>query len=127
MSDEYFRGMANGVEVVNATANNKEPKFVEPIKKGSPLKDFLGKREQKKNKNEFSIEMVKGETVRCPDCGNALISNAAFTGCVCLGEDMNKKVFIAKTEEGIKIRFGRGWDSENIEMLLEVLRRKRGR
>lgn len=124
-ADEYMRGMANGLEVANSIANDKEPQFVEPIKKGSPLKTFLEKKGSKA-KAEFSIEMVKGETVRCPDCGNALISGEVFTGCVCLGDDMGRKVYIKKTEDGIKVRFGRGWDKDNIEMLLEVLRSKRG-
>lgn len=124
-ADEYMRGMANGLEVANSIANDKEPQFVEPIKKGSPLKTFLEKKE-KKGKGEFSIQMVKGETVSCPDCGGHLISGDVFTGCVCLGDDMGRKVYIKKTEDGIKVRFGRGWDKENIEMLLEVLRSKRG-
>lgn len=125
--DEYFRGIANGLQVADSIANDKEPQFIDPIKKGSPLKNFLEKREKKSSKPEFSIEMVKGETVSCPDCGGHLISGEVFTGCVCLGDDMDRKVYIKKTEEGIKVRFGRGWDQENIEMLLEVLRSKRGK
>lgn len=98
------------------------------IKKESPLKGFLN---QKKNKTktkpiEFSIEMAKGENVSCPDCQKNIFDGNAFSGCICFGEDSNKKVYIKKTEEGIKIRFGRGWDHENIEMLLSVLRSKRG-
>ena len=123
-SDPYFRGMTNGIEVANSVVNKKEPNFVEaPKKKGSPVKDFLDSRKLKKG--EYAIEMVKSETVRCPDCGNALISGHVFTGCICLGDDRERKVYIKKSEDGIKVRFGRGWDQENIEMLLEVLRRKR--
>ena len=33
--------MTNGIEVINSVVNNTEPNFVNPIKKGSPLKDFL--------------------------------------------------------------------------------------
>lgn len=126
-SDPYFQGMTNGLEVANAVVNDKEPKFVEaPKKKGSPLKDFLDSRKNKIKKNEFAIEMAKGETVSCPDCGKSIFDGQLFSGCICLGDDREKKVFIKKTEEGIKIRFGRGWDQDNIEMLLEVLRRKHG-
>lgn len=95
--------------------------------KGSKqLKEFFEKREKKLKKNEFSIEMVKGEKVHCPDCGKNIFDGQAFSGCICLGDDMERKLFIKKTEDGIKVRFSKGWDSENIEMLLEVLRRKHG-
>jgi hypothetical protein len=103
-----------------------EEGFKEGVKAAkSPLVGFLDKRKAKAKPPEFKIKVVDGETVRCPDCGNALITGDVFTGCVCLGDDMDKKVFINKSEDGIKIRFGRGWDVENIEMLLEVLRSKR--
>lgn len=96
------------------------------IKKASPLKGFLEERSKKLKKNEYSFSLVKNETVQCPDCGHALIDGKIFTGCICLGDDMDKKVYLAKTESGMKVRFGKGWDPENIEMLLEILRRHRG-
>lgn len=123
MSDPYFQGMANGVEVANAVVNDKEPNFVEAPKKGSPLKEFLDKR---KKKPEFSIQMAKGESVDCPDCGKNVFNGDVFSGCICLGEDREKKIYIRKTEEGLKVRFGKGWDVENIEMLLDILRTKHG-
>lgn len=128
MDNEYFRGMANGMAVADAVVNKKEPEFVEAPKKskGSPLKSFLESREQKLKKNEFSVQLAKGENVNCPDCGKNIFDGQLFSGCVCLGDDMEKRVFIKKTEDGIKVRFSKGWDQENIEMLLEVLRRKRG-
>ena len=55
-----------------------------------------------------------------------IFDGKAFSGCICLGDDMDRKLFIKKTEDGVKVRFSKGWDKENIEMLLEVLRRKRG-
>lgn len=123
-TEEYFRGMTNGLEVANATVNNHEPKFVEPQKKVRPLKEFLEGR--KKKPSEFSIQVAKGETISCPDCKKNIFDGAVFSGCICLGDDRERKVFIKKSEDGIKVRFSRGWDQENIEMLLEVLRRKRG-
>jgi hypothetical protein len=122
-SGEYFRGMANGMEVADCIANEKEPNFVPapPQKKVRPLQEFLEKRQKK---TEFSVVMAKGETVTCPDCGKNIFDGTAFSGCVCLGDDMEKKVFIKKSEDGIKVRFGKGWDKENIEMLLETLRKK---
>jgi hypothetical protein len=126
MEDDYFRGMANGMAVADAVVNNKEPEFVESKKKESPLKGFLDQRKNKQKPSEFAIEMAKNEQVNCPDCKKNIFDGKVFSGCVCLGDDMDKKIHIKKTEEGVKIRFGRGWDLENIEMLLEVLRSKRG-
>jgi predicted metal-binding protein len=97
-----------------------------PIKKGSPLKEFLEKRKGKLKKNEYSITMTKGETMNCDTCGKAIFSEQAYSGCVCMGEDMDSKIHIKKSETGVKIRFPKQWDPENIEMLLEVLRKKRG-
>lgn len=95
-----------------------------PKKRNLPLKEFLESRKLKKH--EFMITMAKGETVDCPDCHKNIFDGDIFAGCVCLGDDMDRKLYIKKTEDGIKLRFGKGWDVENIEMLLEVLRSKRG-
>lgn len=145
MDEEYFRGMANGIAVADACINDKEPDFVDAPKKpgdegytedfskrlkgklkGSPLKSFLDGRKKKLKKSEFSIELAKGENVNCPDCGKNIFDGQVFSGCICLGDDMERKLFIKKSEDGIKIRFSKGWDQENIEMLLEILRRKHG-
>lgn len=126
MEDDYFRGMANGMAVADSVVNKKEPDFVEPKKKESPLKGFLDQRKNKQKPAEFSVQMSKGEQVECPDCKKNIFDGKVFSGCVCLGDDMDRKIHIKKTEDGVKIRFGRGWDVENIEMLLEVLRSKRG-
>lgn len=92
--------------------------------KGSQkLKKFIDGR---KKPNEFSIEMAKGEHVNCPDCGKKIFDGSVFAGCICLGDDRERKVFITKSEDGVKVRFSKGFDPENIEMLLDVLRRKRG-
>lgn len=95
----------------------------QPAKKKRPLTEFL---EKAKKKHEYSVVMAKGEQVDCPDCGHNLFDGKVFAGCVCLGADMERKVFIKKEQDGIKVRFSKGWDEENIEMLLDVLRRKNG-
>lgn len=125
MSDEYFRGIANGVEVVNATINDKEPDFVEPQnKKGLPLKNFLEKRKEKKNK-KYAIVLEKTESISCPDCGQRIFNETGFSACVCLGDA--GKVHFKKTENNkVKLSFGKNWDKDNLEMLLEILRRKHG-
>lgn len=93
-------------------------------KSPKPVSKFREFMEKKKKSKEFSVQLVKGETISCPDCGNILINENAFTGCICLGENRESKVYIKKSENGIKVRFGRKWDKENIEMLLQALRRK---
>jgi hypothetical protein len=42
-----------------------------------------------------------------------------------MGQDQNRKIWIKKSEDGIQIKFSRGWDPENAEMLLETLRAKK--
>jgi hypothetical protein len=112
-------------------SDNKEAKIEVPLKKEEPkkhypLKDFLAKRQEKVKKNEFNIKMAKGEQVCCDSCGKEIFNETAYSGCICMGDDMDSKIYIKKTEEGVKIRFPKSWDPENIEMLLEVLRGKRG-
>jgi hypothetical protein len=84
------------------------------------LAQFLEKRQKK----EFSIQLTKSEAIDCPDCGKAIFNQSGFSGCICYGSDMNKKVLLKKTENGVKISFPRSWDIDNIEMLLEVLQKK---
>lgn len=142
-SDEYFRGMTNGAEVAAAVATGKEPKFEEAPpksdvaqeaativahvpKKPSPLKGFLEKKEAKK-KPEFEFKMIKSE-ISCPDCKQQIFNGNLFSSCICYGEDFQRKVFIKKSEEAGKysISFTKGWDVENIQMLVDLLRKKNG-
>jgi len=96
------------------------------LKKKLALNEFLEGRKQKLHKKEYQISLSKNDQVSCPDCGQSIFKNEAYSGCVCMGENMDSKVHFTKSEGGIKVRFGKGWDAENIEMLLEVLRGKRG-
>jgi hypothetical protein len=66
--------------------------------------------------------MEKTEIINCSDCGQIIFNNNGISACLCYGD--SKKIHMKKTEDGIKVSFGRGWDTENIEMLLEALRRK---
>lgn len=101
----------------------EEPKPVVIVlqPKKRPLSDFVENRKKKLGKKEHFIQMQKSEQVSCPDCGNIIFSEGAYSGCICFGSD-DKKLYIKKSEDGIKVRFGKSWDKENIEMLLEVLR-----
>ena len=94
-------------------------------KKGSPLKDFIAR---KKKPKEHHIEMTKSETVDCDSCGNKIFGGETFSVCICYGENQNSKVFIKKNDNGdISLKFSRNWSIDNIEMLLETLRRSNGK
>jgi hypothetical protein len=89
-------------------------------KKGSPLKGFL---ERKKKPREFKVEMAKSEMISCNDCGQTIFGETAgYSGCLCFGKDQHRKIWLKKSQDGVQLRFSRGWDESNIEMLLEVLR-----
>jgi hypothetical protein len=88
-------------------------------KKGSPLKDFV---ERRKKPKEYHVELTKSEKVDCDSCGQMIFGASGYSGCLCFGQDQHKKIWLKKTEDGIQIRFSRGWDEQNIEMLLETLR-----
>jgi hypothetical protein len=92
--------------------------------KGSPLKGFL---ERKKKPREHKVEMMKSETVDCPDCGQTIFGSSGFSGCICFGQDQHRKIWLKKTEDGVQLRFSRGWDEDNISQLLEMLRDKNGK
>jgi hypothetical protein len=117
--------VAKAEESTGDVAKAEEPTMpVEnaPIeKKERPLQKFLSKR---KSKKEFSIELAKGEEISCPDCRKNIFDGKGFSGCICLGQDMDKKIFMKKSEDGVRVRFSRGWDPENIEMLLDILQKK---
>jgi hypothetical protein len=92
----------------------------ESPKKGSPLKGFL---ERKKKPREFKVEMAKSEMISCNDCGQTIFGETAgYSGCLCFGQDQHRKIWLKKSQDGVQLRFSRGWDESNIEMLLEVLR-----
>jgi hypothetical protein len=91
------------------------------------LRDFLDKRSKKIEKREgYTVHLAKGENVSCPDCKQSIFDGVKMTGCVCFGSDMGRKIFLKKSEGGnMIVKFSNGWEPENVEMLLEVFRRKK--
>jgi len=124
LSDEHKKIEEEHQDIM---APKEEPKSVVIVlaPKKRPLQEFVENRKKKLDKKEHFIQMEKSETVSCTDCGQSIFSNGTYSGCICYGES-NKKLHIKKSENGYKISFGRGWDAENIEMLLEVLRSRNG-
>jgi hypothetical protein len=103
--------------------DGKVTKIEHKVKKISPVKDFLEKKRNKFKKNENVVFLAKSESVTCPDCNHDIFDGKVFSTCVCFGDDQDSKVYIKKTEDGIKVRFGKSWEKDNIEMFLEVLKR----
>lgn len=116
--NQMFEEHKKAEEIV---ADKKE----EPVKPEKKLKTFLDKVKNKKPQ-EIVIKMEKGESFSCPDCGKKIFDQGAFSGCICYGDDRGKAVYLKKTEGGVSIRFSKGWDQENIEMLLDTLKKRNG-
>ena len=94
----------------------------ENLVKSTKLKDFLDKRKKKKEQ-KFVFKMEKAEAT-CPHCKENLFTEGCFSGCVCLGEDQQNQVLVAKSENGIQFSFHRSWDVENVQMVLEAIKNK---
>lgn len=60
----------------------------------------------------------------CPDCGGKEFTNGKFVGCICMGDFRMAELNIIRKGEGYEIVFGKGWDKEGIEILLDVLKRR---
>jgi hypothetical protein len=91
--------------------------------KKAKLLQFL---ESRKNRSEVQIE--KKEDMECSSCGTQIYkSGESFIKCcVCYGESFGKEVKFTKNESGIKFKFPKNFSAENIELILETIKNKRG-
>jgi ribosomal protein L37AE/L43A len=104
----------------------EEPKEEETMEedKKSKLRQFLENREKKRQE---PFEMDKSEDVKCPDCKTVIHKQESneIIPCVCYGEFFNKSIKITKTIDGkVKIKFPKTFDIDNIEMLLEAVKKQ---
>lgn len=92
-------------------------------KKKAKLLSFL---ESKKNKQEIQIE--NKEDMECSLCGSQVYKSgdAFIECCVCYGEAFKKKIKFTKSERGIVFKFPKNFSAENIELILETIKNKRG-
>lgn len=97
-------------------------KKVEKPKRKLKLREFLEKRQSK-----HLVSLEKSQTVRCPDCNNVILKDLKYKGCVCFGENMSSDLSLKKTDSGVLVCFDDSWTSENIQMLLSVLRKRNQR
>jgi hypothetical protein len=87
------------------------------------LLDFL---ETRKNRHEVQIE--KKEDMDCLSCGGQIYKSgdSSIKCCVCYGESFGKEIKFVKNEQGIKFKFPKGFSAENIELILDTIKNKRG-
>ena len=91
----------------------------------SDLEAFLGNKKQKKN--SFKIELKKSDKCACDTCGKEIFGNDIFSGCVCMGTDAQNRVHVLrKSDNSVIVKFHKSWDEENTEVLVSILRSKRG-
>lgn len=108
------------VEITEEIVKTMEKKQKKPLK----LKDFLENRNQKRIKHLVSLE--KSHKIICPDCRSVILKDFIYTGCICFGENMGSSLKLNKNDSGFSIEFDQSWNKDNIEMLLEILRKQRG-
>jgi hypothetical protein len=94
----------------------------EPV--AQKLRRFLENRDIEKSERTFEIILAKSENSSCADCGQPICVNGKLIGCLCLGDQRNDKIFLKKTEKGTQIKFSKSWDIENIELMLDILKRR---
>jgi hypothetical protein len=108
-------------QVTEETEEEKES--VMPDSK-SRLKQFLDKREDKRQQK---VTIDKSE-VKCPDCKSSLYKSEGKNEielCICYGDQMKKNIKFTKTEDGkIKFKFPKSFEIENIEMLLDAMKKQ---
>jgi hypothetical protein len=98
----------------------EEPKE-EAMGKKSKLKDFL----EKRNKKEHE-EIDKSEDLNCPDCDTVIYKSGEnhIKCCVCYGNFRNKEIKFIKNANGVKFKFPKDFDVDNIDMILDALKNK---
>lgn len=90
----------------------------------SKLRQFLDNIEKKRSD---SVEMDKSEDIKCPDCKTTIYKKEAteIVPCICFGQWMHKAIPMTKTEDGkVKIKFPKKFSIDDIEMILEALKKE---
>ena len=104
-----------------ASQQHLPPKEDIPMEKPvSKLKQFLENREKRK----YHVELDKSQQINCPDCGTLLHKSGDdnLKLCICYGDFRNKEIKIVKNEDGVKLKFPKNFEEDNIEMLLSIFK-----
>ena len=112
--------------IAETQLKSEEPKAEQPMEETSKskLRQFLENREKKRSE---SVELDKSEDIKCPDCKTTIYKKETteIVPCVCYGEHMMKPIKVTKSEDGkVKIKFPKNFDIDNIEMLLDALKKQ---
>lgn len=103
----------------HALSTESETEEVKEDTKSDKLKTYLEQQDKRLDEAQFE----KSEKFYCHDCGTDIYNGGkSLTLCICYGEDWNKDIKITKSESGIKMKFPKSMDTENIQMLLTTLR-----
>ena len=82
----------------------------------------------KSNRNMFKSEVIviDNQEAHCPFCNKKIFTKKeGYHGCVCFGEDMRSKIYMAKTEDGkVFLRFPKKWNPDNVKMFLDIMNKK---
>lgn len=92
--------------------------------KKSKLRQFLENREKKRQE---SVEIDKSEDIACPDCKTIIHKKDSkeIRPCICYGEFFGKSIKVDVAKDGkVQIKFPKTFDIENVEMLLEALKKQ---
>lgn len=111
------------VSMAEMPKEQEKQEFMEENKK-SKLRQFLENREKKRQE---SIELDKSEDIKCPDCNTVIHKKEAseIIPCICFGEYARKPIKILKKADGkVSIKFPKNFDTDNVEMLIETLKKQ---
>ena len=80
----------------------------------------------KRSISKSEVIVIEDKEAHCPDCSKKIFTKSeGYHGCVCFGEDMKSKIYMAKTEDGkISLRFPKKWNPDNVKMFLDILNKK---
>ena len=91
----------------------------------SKLKEFLENKEKKRQEYlQKDIELGKSE-ICCPDCQSTLYDGKNINLCICYGDSFGSEIKVTKNDKNeIKLKFPKGLDADNIQMLLDSLKKR---
>ena len=64
----------------------------------------------------------------CPDCGEGEFENEHYRGCPCFAYMQKAETRVSRRPDGrYMMEFGRGWDRDNVRVLIEILKGRGGK
>lgn len=119
--NSYFKELQELPKTEESLPNKEEEM---ENKKKTKLRAFL---ESIEKKRQEPISLDKSEDINCPDCGTIIYKNntKCIKTCICFGDHAYKDIKIQKSDNGkVKIKFPKSFCIENVEMLLDALKKR---